>query len=102
MATISFNRDGARILNNDGKNTYTFTQNDSFTFIYQDEYGFDGEATATVYWIDNEGPKATVSYNIESITNQDVEVTITTDEAIGNQIDGWNFTNDSNTEMKKT
>ena len=102
VATISFNRDGARILNNDGKNTYTFTQNDSFTFIYQDEYGFDGEATATVYWIDNEGPKATVSYNIESITNQDVEVTITTDEAIGNQIDGWNFTNDSNTEMKKT
>ena len=102
VATISFNRDGARILNNDGKNTYTFTQNDSFTFIYQDEYGFDGEATATVNWIDNEGPKATVSYSIENITNQDIEVTITTDEAIENQIDGWDFTNDSNTEMKKT
>ena len=101
-ATISFNRDGARILNNDGKNTYTFTQNGDFTFIYQDEYGFDGEAKATVNWIDNKGPEATVKYSTEGFTNQDVEVTITTDEAIGNQINGWEFTNDTNTEMKKT
>lgn len=101
-ATISFNRDGARILNNEGKNTYTFTQNGDFTFIYQDEYGFDGEAKATVNWIDNEGPKATVSYSIEELTNQNVEVTITTDEAIGNQVNGWEFSNDTNTEMKKT
>ena len=101
VATISFNR-GATILNNGGKNTYTFTQNDEFTFIYQDEYGFGGETKAIVNWIDNEGPKATIGYSIEEITNQDVEVTITTDEAIGNQIDGWEFTNDTNTEMKKT
>ena len=102
VATISFNRDGAKILNNDGKNTYTFTQNGDFTFIYQDEYGFDGETKATVNWIDNKGPVATVSYSIEELTNQDVEVTITTDEAIGSQVNGWEFTNDNHTEMKKT
>ena len=101
-ATITFNRNGATILNNDGKNTYVFTKNDEFTFIYQDEYGFDGEAKATVTWIDNEGPKATVKYDIEEITNQNVVVTITTDEKIANQVDGWEFTNDDNTEMTKT
>lgn len=102
VATISFNRDGVRILNNDGKNTYTFTKNDEFTFIYQDDYGFSGEAKATVNWIDNEGPKANISYSIEEITNQDVEVTITADEAIRNQIDGWEFTDGTNKEMKKS
>ena len=102
VATITFNRDAVRILNNDEKNTYTFTKNDEFTFIYQDDYGFSGEAKAVVNWIDNEGPKATIRYSIEEITNQDVEVTITADETIANQIDGWEFTDGTNKEMKKT
>lgn len=99
-ATVSFNRN-ATILNNEG-NTYTFTKNDEFTFIYEDEYGFTGEITATVDWIDNQGPQATVSYSIEEITNQDVEVTITTDEKISNQVEGWEFTDANQTTMKKT
>ena len=102
VATITFNRDAVRILNNDEKNTYTFTKNDEFTFIYQDDYGFSGEAKAVVNWIDNEGPKATIRYSIEEITNQDVEVTIAADETIANQIDGWEFTDGTNKEMKKT
>lgn len=101
VATISFNRN-AEILNNDGKNTYTFTKNEDFKFIYQDEYGLSGEMIATVDWIDNQGPQAVLSYSIEKITNQDVEVTITTDEKINNQVEGWKFTDTSQTVMKKT
>ena len=99
-ATISFNRN-ATVLNNEG-NTYTFTQNGDFKFIYQDEYGFSGEMTAAVDWIDNKGPQATVSYSIEEITNQNVEVTITADEKINNQVEGWAFTDINQTAMKKT
>ena len=102
IATITFNRSGARILNNEGNNTYTFETNGEFTFIYQDEYGFEGEETASVNWIDKEGPKATVKYSNEQITKDDVEVTISTDEKVANQLEGWEFTNDTNTEMKKT
>jgi len=38
------------ILNNGGSFTYTFTTNGVFTFIYQDERGFTGEAEAKVTW----------------------------------------------------
>lgn len=104
IATITFNRAGAKILNNEGKHTYTFDKNGEFTFIFEDEYGFGGEEKAVVDWIDNEGPKATVTYSKPSteFTNQDVVVTITTDEKIANVIDGWEFTNDEQTEMTKT
>ena len=101
IATISFNRT-ATILNNDGNNTYTFTKNGDFKFVYQDQYGFSGEIIAAVDWIDNQGPQATVSYSIQEITNQDVEVTITTDEKINNQVEGWQFTDANQTSMKKT
>lgn len=101
-ATISFNREGATILNNDGKNSYVFTSNGEFTFIYKDENGFDGEAKATVDWIDNEGPQVNVKYSTEEITNQDVIVTITTNEKIANNIEGWNFTDDNHLEITKT
>ena len=58
--------------------------------------------TAAVDWIDNKGPQATVSYSIEEITNQNVEVTITADEKINNQVEGWAFTDINQTAMKKT
>ena len=102
VATISFNREGARILNNEGNNIYTFTKNGEFTFIYQDEYGFSGKKTATVTWIDKEGPNATVTYTPEGITNQDVLVTVTTNEKVENIINGWTFTNEEQTQMAKT
>ena len=51
IATITFNKDGITILNNDGKNTYEFTDNGEFTFEYVDEAGRTGSITAKVDWI---------------------------------------------------
>jgi len=39
------------ITNNEGKDTYTFTENGTFTFEFIDEAGNKGSATATVDWI---------------------------------------------------
>ena len=58
-ATITFNRSKVTISNNDGKNTYTFSQNGEFTFEYFDEYGIQGTATAVVNNIDKEAPTIT-------------------------------------------
>ena len=57
IATIEFNKSGVTITNNDGKNTYTFTENGSFTFQYKDENDFEGSAVATVNWIDKTPPE---------------------------------------------
>lgn len=80
-ATIFFNKEGVKILNNDGKNTYDFTQNGEFTFEYEDENGNIGKATAKVENIDkeipvgiisfdntDEGVVATISFNKEGVT----------------------------------
>ena len=58
-ATITFNRSKVTISNNDGKDTYTFTQNGEFTFEYFDEYGIQGTATVVVNNIDKEAPTIT-------------------------------------------
>ena len=52
------------ITNNDGKDTYVFTENGSFTFEFKDENGNKGNATATVTWIDKDGPTADVQYRL--------------------------------------
>lgn len=51
VAKVSFNKDGITILNNDGKDTYEFTENGSFTFEFEDEAGRKGTIVATVDWI---------------------------------------------------
>ena len=51
-ATITFDKEGVTITNNEGKNTYTFNQNGSFDFEYQTAGGLTGKATATVSWIE--------------------------------------------------
>ena len=56
--TIS-NRNDVTYTNNNGSNTYTFTQNGSFTLEYTDEYGKPGSETFTVNWIDKEPPVIT-------------------------------------------
>ena len=103
-ATISFNRTNVTILNNDGKNTYTFTDNGQFTFKYVDEYGFEGTTTATVNNIDKIVPQSTeVS---KQIINKSIRVTIKVSEPVL-QPEGWilaenklslskTFTEDSN------
>lgn len=49
------------ITNNNGSNTYTFTENGEFTFEFVDNYGNKGTATASVDWIikesDNDNQK---------------------------------------------
>ncbi len=64
------------ITNNSGKDTYVFTENDEFTFEFEDKYGNKGTATATVNWIDKTVPTATISYDIKEETDQPVTATI--------------------------
>lgn len=64
------------ITNNSGKNTYVFIENDEFTFEFEDKYGNKGSVTASVNWIDKIVPTATVSYDIEEETTQNVTATI--------------------------
>ncbi len=60
--------------------TYEFLSNGEFTFEFVDTAGNRGTATAKVDWIDHEAPKATLSYSKDTLTNQDVIVTIDFDE----------------------
>ncbi len=79
-ATITFNKENVRITNNNGSNTYTFELNGEFTFEFIDQAGNTGVATAEVEWIDKTLPKATISYDINELTNQDVTATVTFDK----------------------
>lgn len=63
------------ILNNDGKDTYTFNDNGSFTFEFEDRAGNKGTATATVSWI-GKLPKYEIKYSIMNPTNQNVDATV--------------------------
>ena len=51
IATVTFNKEGIKITNNEGKNTYEFPENGEFTFEYVDEAGRIGSITAKVDWI---------------------------------------------------
>lgn len=80
IATITFDKENVRITNNNGSNTYTFTENASFIFTYEDPAGNTGTATATVNNIDRTLPVATIEYDRTTLTNQDVTATITFDK----------------------
>jgi hypothetical protein len=70
------------VLNNDGSDTYTFTENGEFTFEYVDEFGIEDSITAVVDWIDKETPVATVEYSTTTLTCNDVTATITFNEDV--------------------
>ena len=53
------------ITNNGGKDTYVFTENGDFTFEFEDADGNKGSTTATVTWIDKDGPTADVEYDLD-------------------------------------
>lgn len=80
VATITFNKENVTITNNKGNNTYTFTDNGEFTFHFVDKAGNTGSATATVANIDRNLPVATITYDINELTNQNVIATITFDK----------------------
>ena len=52
------------ITNNDGKDTYVFTENGEFTFTFEDKFGNEGSAIAKVTWIDKNIPSADVDYEV--------------------------------------
>ena len=76
-ATITFDKENVVITNNNGLNTYTFEENGSFIFEYRDEAGNIGTAKATVCWIDKVAPVATITFDKNELTNEDVKATIT-------------------------
>ena len=67
------------ILNNEGKTTYTFTKNGTFTFEFVDKAGNQGTATAIVNWI-SKMPEYTLTYSTRELTAQDVIVTLDIEE----------------------
>lgn len=72
-----------RITNNNGSDTYIFTENGEFTFEFiDDSNGMTGKAIAKVNWIDKEAPTATIRYNITSKTNKEVEATLVPSEDV--------------------
>ncbi len=73
VATITLS-DGA--ITSDGGATHTFTDNGSWTFLFEDALGNTGTVVAEVNWIDKEAPTCTISYNPATATNQDVVATI--------------------------
>ncbi len=81
-ATITFDREGTVVTNNNGSTSYTFEENGEFTFEFRGPYGNEGVATARVDWIDKTIPKATVKYNITDKTNQNVVATLETEDGI--------------------
>lgn len=52
------------ITNNDGKDTYIFTENGEFIFEFVDSKGQKGAVTAKVTWIDKKAPTADVDYSL--------------------------------------
>ena len=81
IATLSCNEE-ITVTNNDGKKTYTFTENGEFEFIYVDKAGNEGRTKAKVDWIQKNAPKAKVEYDITELTNKNVTATISSDEEI--------------------
>lgn len=74
--TVKFDREGTKITNNGGKDTYTFVKNGSFEFEFVGPYGNAGVATATVDWIDKVAPTAKVTYDITTETEENVVATL--------------------------
>lgn len=72
-----------KITNNDGSDTYTFTENGEFTFEFVDEAtGLTGTSTARVDWIDKNVPSADIDYSTTDPTTGDVTATLKPNEEV--------------------
>lgn len=89
IATLKVD-EGIKITNNNGKNTYTFTKNDEFTFEFEDSDGNKGSATAKVTWIKEKNSdepekkelKGTINYSTTKETSDKVIATLTVDSGV--------------------
>lgn len=70
------------ITNNDGRDTYTFTENGTFMFTYINDEGVEGRTTATVTWIDREAPTAVFEYSTTQTTGGKVVVILKPSEVV--------------------
>lgn len=77
-ATLTNESEPITILNNNGKNEYTFTKNGAFEFTYKDKAGNINKTTATVNWIMSDSNEkqevdnnANMSNSTPSNTNED-------------------------------
>ena len=85
MIDVKGNKDvNVEIKNNNGEKSYTFEENDEFTFQYaevkENEQDTDKEIkehTAKVNWIDKKAPTAEVKYSTKETTNGIVVATLT-------------------------
>ena len=53
-------------ITSEGGDTHVFAENGEFTFTFVDKDGNAGSATATVTWIDKNGPEADVKYKLDA------------------------------------
>lgn len=70
------------VTNNDGQNIRKFTKNGTFTFTYKNAIGVEGTITATVSNIDKEVPIINISYSRDTVSQQNVVVTMTANEDV--------------------
>ncbi|MGI6084969.1 MAG: immunoglobulin-like domain-containing protein [Acetivibrionales bacterium] len=68
-----------RVLNNNGKMEYIFTENGEFTFEFEDDAGNRGQAVASVNRIDKIPPKGSLEYSHTEMTSRPVTVTLKAD-----------------------
>ncbi|WP_461809895.1 NPCBM/NEW2 domain-containing protein [Faecalimonas sp.] len=64
------------ILNNGGKDTYTFTQNGTFTFEIQDAAKNKAKIIATVDWIDKAKDEIKAQYSVQDKPSDPITVTL--------------------------
>lgn len=62
VVNISFDEENVKVLNNEGKTAYAFTENGEFTFEFEDAAGNSNSLTARVSWIDKVAPTAKLTY----------------------------------------
>ena len=68
-----------RVLNNDGKTEYIFTENGEFTFEFEDGAGNRASMHAAVNWIDKLPPRGSLEYSSIEMSSNPVVVTLKTD-----------------------
>lgn len=79
---VTTNKD-IEIVNNEGKDTYTFFENGDFTFEYIiKSTGDKGSIVAHVDWIDKVLPTASIIYDYSTYTNNSVKATLVPSEEV--------------------
>lgn len=75
VARLVSDTPGIQVTNNDGSDTYVFSENGTFQFEFADSYGETNVAQAEVNWINRDIPSAEVDYTL----NNDNRITISLD-----------------------